>query len=238
MAFVDISRQGDTQVSYRFPLDLMSETQGHFMTITAFPSQSKMSNNTNKSPISIALFIPGGNNNGALTWQMEHQYDEVKLTRLGSAFIGAIPGVNILASGAQGAARIAGQGIINPKVDVLYANSDLREFQFGFLMAPKSLNESKSMENIIKYIRMYAAPVNQGPYFISPAEFQIEFYNKGQINTHIPKVSRCVLTDIQTDFTPQGEWSTFRNGYPVTCRLALSFQEMEIITRQAVEQGF
>ena len=113
---IEISRPGDVKTSFRFPLDLAtSETQGHFMTITAFPSQSKMSNVTNKTPISIALFIPGGNNNGALTWQMDHQYDEVKLARLGSAFIGALPGVNMLA----GAARVAGQGIINPKVDVL-----------------------------------------------------------------------------------------------------------------------
>ena len=81
---IDISRPGDVQTSYRFPLDLGSDTQGHYMTITGYPSQSKMSNNTNKTPIKVALFIPGGSNNGMLTWQMDHQYDEVKLTRLGS----------------------------------------------------------------------------------------------------------------------------------------------------------
>ena len=156
---IEISRPGDVKTSFRFPLDLAtSETQGHFMTITAFPSQSKMSNVTNKTPISIALFIPGGNNNGALNWQMEHQYDEVKLTRLGSAFIGAIPGVNILASGAQGAARIAGQGIINPKVDVLYANSNLRRFQFDFFMSPQSKEEQTEMQNIFKVLRKMSSP--------------------------------------------------------------------------------
>ena len=204
-------------------LDLVSETQGHFMTITAFPSQSKMSNNTDKSPISIALFIPGGNNNGALNWQMEHQYDEVKLTRLGTSFIGAIPVVGALTAAGAGAGRIAGQGVINPKVDVLYANSNLRRFQFDFFMSPQSQEEQREMQNIFKVLRKFSSPevtgvlsqenqalagqfltpaaaeqLKTGFWFVPPAEFEIKFRyitadGQQSENPNIPKIARSVL---------------------------------------------
>ena len=265
---IDISRPGDVQTSYKFPLDLTSETQGHFMTITAFPSQSKMSNNTSKTPISIALFIPGGNNNGALNWQMEHQYDEVKLTRLGSAFIGAIPGVNIATAAAAGAARIAGQGIINPKVDVLYANSNLRRFQFDFFMSPQSQAEQREMQNIFKVLRKLSSPevtgvapqgiqnfANQyltgeaaaqlktGFWFVPPAEFEIKFryLNNGQQseNPNIPKIARSVLQRVDLAYVPPGgEFSAFRDGAPTSALLTLHFQEMRVISQQDVENGY
>ena len=126
----------------------------------------------------------------------------------------------------------------SPGVEVLYRSTQLRQFQFGFLMAPKSEKESIAVESIIKTLRTFAAPLDQGLQFRSPAEFEFKFYNKGVINPHIPRIKRCVITNITSNFAPQGEWSTFRNGYPVGAYLQLDVKEMEIITRQAVEQGF
>ena len=196
---------GGTRVTYRFPLDLAtSDTQGHFMTITAFPSQSSMSNNKDKSPVSIALFIPGGGQNGSLIWDMKHAYDEVKLARLGTSLIGSLPGVSYGAAALAGGARVAGQGIINPKVDVLYSNSALRTFQFDYFMAPSSRQEQSEMMNIIRILRKFSAPevtanipsnitedivgglnrvgmtdlaaqLKTGFWFVPPAEFEIKF---------------------------------------------------------------
>ena len=98
------------------------------------------------------------------------------------------------------------------------------------------------MKNIIKKLRMFAAPklnnTSGGLLFNTPAEWEIKFYNKGQENLNIPKIRRCVLTGIFVDYTPQGEWSTFRNGHPVTAKLGLSFKEMEIIHRELIENGW
>lgn len=195
---------GSTRVTHRFPLDLQSDSQGHFMTITAYPSQSRFSNNKDKSPVAVALFIPGGGQNSSLFWQMAHEYDEVKLARLGTSVIGAIPVVGALTAAAAGTARVAGQGVINPKVDVLYANSDLRQFQFDYFMAPQSKEEAAEMHAIIKILRKFSAPeitgtltaqqqqavqdalpgdigpiladqFRTGFWFVPPAEFDIKF---------------------------------------------------------------
>lgn len=257
------------QTSYRFPLDLAhDDTQGHFMSITAYPSQSKMSNNTDKTPVTVILFIPGGNNNGALNWQMEHQYDEVKLTRLGTSFIGAIPVIGAAAATAAGAARVAGTGIINPKVDVLYANSNLRRFQFDFFMAPQSKAESDEMQKIFKVFRKFSSPevtakldaaqqaaageyltgaaaeqLKTGFWFVPPAEFEIKFkfVRDGQPveNTNIPKIARCVLQRVDIEYVPPGgEFSAFRDGAPTSTLLRLAFQEMRVISQEDVDNGY
>ena len=138
--------------NYIFPSDLGSRQQGHFMKIFIEPSPvgtAQADRNT------IMLFIPGGPQNGPMNWTMVHEYDDVKLTKLG---MGAIGGFSRIPEAAIGAARIAGQGTINPKVDVLYGNSQLRVFQFSFFMAPQSERESRTLREIVKLLRKYSAP--------------------------------------------------------------------------------
>ena len=236
-----------------FPEDLGSDYYGHWMKITAKVGQGAVQTSygpfssinssfgKNTSAYTVGIFIPGAGENGTgIIYEDTHTYSDIKITNVGSTFLGTFTGLDL--GGAGQAAMSAIGKPINPGVQVLYKNTNLRSFQYGFLMAPTSLRESQSMENIIKKLRMFAAPAvaagSGGLLFDTPAEFEIEFYNKGQLNLRIPKVSRCVLTNVTADFTPAGEWSTFRNGYPVTCRLLLSFQEMEIITRDKINGGY
>lgn len=155
--------------TYVFPSDLTgSDQQKHFMKIQIFPSDMGSSAGQRHS---VFLFIPGGNQNGPLTWQMVHEYDDVKLTRLGAGVIGAVskavPGkaADAIAAAGQVAgaaaltgARIAGMGTINPKVDVLYGNTELRQFQFSFFMAPQSEKESKELDRIVRVLRKFSSP--------------------------------------------------------------------------------
>jgi len=153
--------------NYIFPSDLTSRQQGHFMKIQIQPSQvgsARADKNT------VMLFIPGGQQNGPLQWQMVHEYDDVKLARLG---IGAIGAFSYPATVAAGAARLAGQGTINPQVDVLYGNSELRQFQFSFFMAPQSQKEAKDLKEIVKLLRKYSAPEIGTPQWAQPAVSQI-----------------------------------------------------------------
>jgi hypothetical protein len=131
---------------------------------------------------------------------------------------------------------------INSRVEVLFATTPLREFVFEVLMAPKSPNESFSMEEIIRTLRQHAAPevdpTTYGLTWIPPAEFDITFYNKGKENLSIPRINTCVLTRIDVDYSPQGVYATFKNGHPVACRLTLGFTELEVLHKRRVLQGF
>ena len=92
--------------NYVFPSDLTSRQQGHFMKIVVFPSKVGSAPN---DIITIMLFVPGGPQNGPMNWTMTHEYDDVKLTKLGTGAIGAITKI---VNSAAGAARLAGQGTI------------------------------------------------------------------------------------------------------------------------------
>lgn len=222
-----------------FPSDLGSSYYGHFMTITAVTGTGAGA--PGQASYAVGMFIPSAESGSGIIYEQKHEYVDIKLANLAGSALGAMTRGIVDQGAVAGLASYLGRPI-NPGVEVLYKNTDLREFAFTFLMAPQNEQESRSMNNIIKKLRYYAAPdlsnVGGGVLFTSPAEFIIKFYNKGVENTNIPKIKRCVLTDITIDFTPSGEWSTFRNGHPVACRLALAFKEMEIIHRTFIDQGY
>lgn len=219
-----------------FPEDLGAEYMGHWMSIKLFDSDygtgtGAVGAGPGTAVFGAALFIPSNDSNGAggPIYRDAHEYADVKLTNIITDKFLGISGVNAL-----GVARRA----INPGVQVLYRSTALRTFQFAFLFAPRSEKESQSMEKIILNIRKFAAPQNQGLTLITPAEVEIKFWFNGQENLHVPRLKRSVIEAIEMNYAPQGQWSTFTNGYPVSCLLTFTLREMEIIFRDSVEQGY
>jgi hypothetical protein len=105
-----------------------------------------------------------------------------------------------------------------------------------------------------------------GSILIPPSEFQITFLRKGATNdkedlnrelapgepaitpgasgtgfvenTNLPRISTCVLTNIQVDYSPTGGYVTFEDGMPVQIRMRLDFMEINMITREMVDRGY
>lgn len=149
-----------------FPADLASDQQKHFMKIKIFPSPYGSQESKSNVP-TIYLFIPGSDENGSLFWQMAHEYDEVKLTKLGAGMIGGVgnavaPAISAAAGAVAGYAglgmRVMGRGTINPKVDLLYGNTQLRSFQFDYFLSPQSQPESQTLDKIVRTLRKYSSP--------------------------------------------------------------------------------
>jgi hypothetical protein len=208
---------------------------------------------------SIALFMPS-----PMVYTSMNEYENIAMTPLiggvvggivsdvaglalgglggavgGSLLGGTINGVtNVLKSGPQ----LAGHPI-NPRVEILFANTKLRQFGFEILLGPRNEKESETIQDIIQTLRYYAAPeINSatlGLTWIPPAEFDITFFNKGVENTKIPRFNTCVLDRIDVDYSPHaGMFSTFTNGHPVGVRLTLGFTEVEVVHKLRVLQGF
>ena len=200
---------------------------------------------------SIAIFMPN-----PIIFNSQNEYQEISLTALGGQLATTVAGINagsltrtttlgniVDALGGQAGqvSRLAGFPI-NPRVEVMFSRTHLRQFVFEFLMAPRNEKESESMKNIIQTLRYHAAPeldpLTQGFTFIPPAEFDITFYNKGVENTNIPRINTCVLDRVEVDYAPTGTYSTFTNGHPVAARLSLGMREVEIVHKRRVLQGF
>jgi hypothetical protein len=138
------------------------------------------------------------------------------------------------------AAKLAGRPI-NPRVEVLFSLTPLRDFQFEFLMIPRNAEEAESINRIVRTLRFHAAPEldNLGFQFIPPAEFDITFFYNGTENNKIPRINTCVLTRCEVDYAPgTGIYSTFHDGTPIATRLMLVFREIEPVHKLRVLQGF
>jgi hypothetical protein len=153
-------------------------------------------------------------------------------------------GINApLADGVSFFARAA----INPHLEMLFRTIGFREYQFEFKFTPRSEQEAVVVANIIKAFKFYASPEvreAQGAprYYIFPAEFDIEFWSNGKINSFVNKISTCACTNVTVNYTASNGWSAFRagkmNGVPVETNLTLQFKELEIITKKRVLQNF
>lgn len=214
---------------------------------------------------SIALYMPGSQ----LIYNGRNAYEEVSLTALGGQLLtgalasgaGAIfglatrtlGGIGNVISGAGNVLDTAGQAIgtgaqlagfpINPRVEVLFATTPLRDFQFEFLMLPRNEEEAKTIKEIVRTLRFHAAPeIDQSTFgwtYIPPAEFDITFYHRGVENMSIPRINTCVLLECEVDYAPNlGIWQTYRDGNPLATRLRLVFKEVEVVHKLRVLQGF
>jgi hypothetical protein len=190
---------------------------------------------------SIALFMPTG-----LNFNSANDYEALSLAETAAGIVGGSIGRGIYNSDWMQRTNQLGRNPINPGIEVVFITSQLRQFQFLFLMAPKNQQESENMEEIIRTLRFHSAPeintglggVGFGLTWIPPAEFDIMFFNKGVENRHLPRINTCVLERVELDYNPQaGYFSTFSNGYPVQVQMTLHFTELEPIHKRRVLQG-
>lgn len=213
---------------------------------------------------SIALFMPGSQ----LIYSGKNAYEEASLTALGGQLLTGILAqggagyylwknptnlgnfedvvsgtgrvLNGLGETISTGAQLAGAPI-NPRVEVLFATTPLRDFQFEFLMIPRNEQEAKSIKDIVRTLRFYAAPELSlaGFTYVPPAEFDITFFHRGVENLNIPRINTCVLLECEVDYAPNlGIWQTYRDGNPFATRLRLVFKEIEAIHKLRVLQGF
>ena len=69
-----------------------------------------------------------------------------------------------------------------------------------------------------------------------PDFFNIRYMYKNQQNTHLNLIKTCVLTKMDVDYGSD-RYAAYVEGRPQTTKLALSFTEMEIITKSDIDKS-
>ncbi len=148
--------------------------------------------------------------------------------------------------GRVAAATMGGLGVvINPQAEVLFQTVDFRRFQYDFILTPKSNAESVQVKKIINLFRKYAVPQfigkTTGRMMLTPGYFEIKYLTMMngvlQENPWVIKTSTCALTNVNVDYAPNG-WSTHEDGSPISYRLNLQFQELELLHRDRIDAGY
>jgi len=221
-------------------------TAGGFLSDLLRGDKTALYRGTRRIAESVALHMP----NGGLVYTEDNKYEEVSMTALAGSVVSGVAETVFGEFGAtvvdgignviQRGSQIAGYPV-NPMVEVLFATRPMREWMFEVLLAPRNEKESETVREIIRTMRLYSAPelTGLGFFLIPPAEFDITFYRAGKENEYLPRINTCVLKRFEVDYAPaEGKYSTFSTGAPVAVRMSMNFQEVEMLHKKRVAQGF
>jgi len=171
-------------------------------------------------------------------------------TNISSFLLQAIRDFNVGGLGDVATLGFAATGVAsNPGLELLYTSPSFRSFRFDFMFYPRSQTEAKEVMAIIKKLKFHQAPEissrTGGRFLVPPSEFDIQFFYNGDENPNIPKVSTCVLEQIDVDYAPNGfsayevpgELSAVEGGtgMPTSIRMSLQFKETQIVTKEFLD---
>lgn len=206
---------------------------------TNFTSIIDLKPETTKVIASVRLYMPD-----SLVFNYDAQYDKLSV----SEAINSIPLVGEVTKAITSTVseREIGRAIsnklgytFNPQQQTLFEGIDFREFQLDFTFTPTSQEEAATVQEIIKTLRIAAAPTKVksagGFFFIPPSIFNISFFFNDSINYSIPPIRPCVLQNISTNFAPNG-WAAMRDGSPAQTTISLSFKELDLVDRDNIKQ--
>ena len=158
-----------------------------------------------------------------------------------------IPGLSGL-----GAAMDIERGCVrNNRMEMIFEGIGRRSFSFTFKCMPKSEQEAKDVDRITRMFRYYMAPSfigdrSKSRTMIVPSTFDIAYmYKMGERNNFINQISTAVLESC--NITYGGERVQFyrpttgmfgSGAPPVETQIELNFKELEIITKERINDGY
>jgi len=219
--------------------------------ITGLESKAGMSGNFVEG--SVTLPIPGGiNDSNSVNWgeqtmtsaqaaagalaskALESDFSGVQdaLTKNTEALKTAVKAEVVKAASgtdsAQFLARTEGV-VMNPNMELLFGGPQLRSFGFTFKLSPRNAKEAKTLINIIKFFKMgMAAQKHENGLFLkAPYTWMIQYLHKGREHKYLNKFKECALQSCNVNYTPDGNYSTFRDGVMTAYEITLGFGELE-----------
>lgn len=126
----------------------------------------------------------------------------------------------------------------NPKKEQVFSQVDFRTFTFDYQFYPRSEIEAANVASIIAKFKYHMHPEFKSEtdfLYIYPAEFDITYYAGGGENTFLHRHAACVLTEMNLNYAPQGQFTTFSNGIPTQVNMTLTFRELVPMTKETLE---
>ena len=156
--------------------------------------------------------------------------------------------------------------IANPYTEQVFSGIQLRGFNFNWKLVPRNRAEQRAIERIIRYLRRAALPDTSESFgssgFLSdlggqdfggsatdrwltvPNLFNLRWKQGGDGSeiSSLPKIKKCICTNIDVNYTPDNVWATHLDGSnrpaPVAIQLSIGFGETEIIKSSDVGAGY
>ena len=150
---------------------------------------------------------------------------------LGSMLLG-MAGVNVSPESLLG----RGFGVIpNSNLELLFNSPSLRTFEFNWRMSARNEREALQIKKIIRFFKqgMAAKTVNNSAggrslYLGSPNVFRMQYRTAGgRIIEGVNRIKPVAVVGTAVNYTPDGQWSAYDEGQPVSCTLSINMSELE-----------
>lgn len=140
--------------------------------------------------------------------------------------------------------------VVNPRKEQMFQGVSFRSFDFKFNLFPRTKQEAETAASLIKMFRFHAYPElsANGAFLNFPSEFGIKFMSVDLTdaenpsppdeNKNLPRLHRCFLEKIDTNYTPDEIYRSFADGSPIRVEISLSFKESQYVTRNDVYRGY
>jgi len=129
---------------------------------------------------------------------------------------------------------------INPFLANVYDHPEFRTFNFEFEFFPKNPKESEQVRRIIKLFKLAMHPTRTGGtdnlIWGFPCVFDVFLCTPWTDKMFMIKRSALLRADV--DYAAGGVQSFFKDGHPTQTKLGLSFKELELLTREDVENNY
>jgi hypothetical protein len=128
----------------------------------------------------------------------------------------------------------------NPKKEQIFKGVDFRTFSFDYQFFPRDATEAANVLRIIKEFKYHMHPEFKDAnnfVYVYPSEFDIFYYQGGKENPNLHRHTSCVLTEMNINYTPNGNFTTFANGMPTQINVTMAFRELALLTKDKVKDG-
>ena len=158
------------------------------------------------------------------------------MVRMALGAVDMIPGIQ----GAQEVIDAQRGFIVAPQMELAFKGIAKRQFQYSFVMMPKSEEEAESVQNIVQAFKVNMLPtITSGDVRRQtiPNTFEISYMYDGNRNQNLHRISTSLLESMNVSYGGD-RYKAYEGGRPVVTNMTLNFKELDLISRSQAEQGF
>jgi hypothetical protein len=150
----------------------------------------------------------------------------------GDQFADAVGGIFAeKAAGVQNLLSRTEGKVINPNLELLFKEPTLRQFSLSFKLSARNDAEAQEIVQIIRFFKQNMSPKRgkgASLFLEAPNTFQVHYLHKGsKEHPYIGRMKECAMTSFEVDYTPDGQYSTYKDGFMTSYMLTMSLKELE-----------
>lgn len=127
------------------------------------------------------------------------------------------------------------RGVVpNSNLQLLFNNVSLRTFTFSYIISPRSKEEAKDVNMILRFFKQGMAAKKQNLqaggaslFLGTPDVFKLEYKSGKNSIKGMNKFKICALTAFTVNYVPTGKWVAYEDGQPASVIMSMGFKEIE-----------